>query len=137
MRLGFRCWCACSVASDAKKTPLLANLDRTAKTSFANLDKAEKWVEDTLLQHAKELVLHSDLRPEDRMLFYTTCGWMMWNWMVSSLFAGDAPTLDSIDAVYLTRLQAERGAADALAFALQTTLCGRSTCVRCESHIHS
>ena len=43
---------------------------------------------NTLLQHAKELVLHSDLRPEDRMLFYTTCGWMMWNWMVSSLFAG-------------------------------------------------
>ena len=39
---------------------------------------------NTLLQHAKELVLHSDLRPEDRMLFYTTCGWMMWNWMVSS-----------------------------------------------------
>ena len=42
----------------------------------------------TLLQHAKELVLHSDLRPRDRMLFYTTCGWMMWNWMASSLFAG-------------------------------------------------
>ena len=41
-----------------------------------------------LLQHAKELMLHSDLRPEDRMLFYTTCGWMMWNWMSSSLFAG-------------------------------------------------
>ena len=45
---------------------------------------------NTLLQHAKELMLHSDLRPKDRMLFYTTCGWMMWNWMVSSLFAGAA-----------------------------------------------
>jgi len=45
---------------------------------------------NTLLQHAKELVLHSDLRPSDRMLFYTTCGWMMWNWMASSLFAGAA-----------------------------------------------
>jgi len=43
-----------------------------------------------LLQHAKELILHSDLRPKDRMLFYTTCGWMMWNWMSSSLFAGAA-----------------------------------------------
>ena len=43
-----------------------------------------------LLQHAKELMLHSDLRAGDKMLFYTTCGWMMWNWMVSSLFAGAA-----------------------------------------------
>jgi len=45
---------------------------------------------NTLLQHAKELLLHSDLRPGDRMLFYTTCGWMMWNWMSSSLFGGAA-----------------------------------------------
>jgi acetoacetyl-CoA synthetase len=43
---------------------------------------------NTLLQHAKELILHSDLRPKDRMCFFTTCGWMMWNWMTSSLFAG-------------------------------------------------
>ena len=43
-----------------------------------------------LLQHAKELLLHSDLRSGDKMLFYTTCGWMMWNWMASSLFAGAA-----------------------------------------------
>lgn len=33
-------------------------------------------------------MLHSDLNPKDRMLFYTTCGWMMWNWMASSLYAG-------------------------------------------------
>ena len=45
---------------------------------------------NTLLQHAKELMLHSDLRPKDRMLFFTTCGWMMWNWMASSLYAGAA-----------------------------------------------
>jgi len=45
---------------------------------------------NVLLQHAKELMLHSDLKPKDRMLFYTTCGWMMWNWMASSLFAGAA-----------------------------------------------
>ena len=43
---------------------------------------------NVVLTHGKELVLHSDLRPKDRMLFYTTCGWMMWNWMTSSLFAG-------------------------------------------------
>ena len=43
---------------------------------------------NTLLQHGKELILHGDLREGDKMLFYTTCGWMMWNWMASSLFAG-------------------------------------------------
>jgi acetoacetyl-CoA synthetase len=42
----------------------------------------------TLLQHLKELVLHTDLCPEDRMFYFTTCGWMMWNWMVSSLAVG-------------------------------------------------
>ncbi|MEW6167883.1 MAG: acetoacetate--CoA ligase [Pseudomonadota bacterium] len=42
----------------------------------------------TLLQHLKEHVLHSDLRPGDRLFFFTTCGWMMWNWLVSGLAAG-------------------------------------------------
>jgi acetoacetyl-CoA synthetase len=42
----------------------------------------------TLLQHLKELVLHTDLGPEDRIFYFTTCGWMMWNWMVSGLAAG-------------------------------------------------
>lgn len=42
----------------------------------------------TLLQHLKELVLHSDIQPGDRLLFYTTCGWMMWNWMASALACG-------------------------------------------------
>src|SRR4030095_4440841 len=42
----------------------------------------------TLLQHLKELVLHTDLRREDRIFYFTTCGWMMWNWMVSSLAGG-------------------------------------------------
>ena len=42
----------------------------------------------TLLQHLKELVLHTDLKREDRIFYYTTCGWMMWNWMVSSLAVG-------------------------------------------------
>jgi acetoacetyl-CoA synthetase len=42
----------------------------------------------TLLQHLKELVLHTDVRPGDRLFFFTTCGWMMWNWLVSGLAAG-------------------------------------------------
>ncbi len=42
----------------------------------------------TLLQHAKELMLHSDLKPDDSIFYYTTCGWMMWNWLVSSLMTG-------------------------------------------------
>ncbi len=39
----------------------------------------------TLLQHLKEHRLHTDLRPGDRMFYFTTCGWMMWNWLVSAL----------------------------------------------------
>jgi acetoacetyl-CoA synthetase len=42
----------------------------------------------TLLQHLKELVLHTDLKPDDTLFFFTTCGWMMWNWLVSGLAAG-------------------------------------------------
>lgn len=42
----------------------------------------------TLLQHFKELVLHTDLTREDRIFYFTTCGWMMWNWMLSSLGVG-------------------------------------------------
>src|SRR5215467_8117445 len=39
----------------------------------------------TLLQHLKEHRLHSDIKPGDRMMYFTTCGWMMWNWLVSGL----------------------------------------------------
>jgi len=42
----------------------------------------------TLLQHLKELQLHCDLREQDTIFYFTTCGWMMWNWLVSSLAAG-------------------------------------------------
>ena len=42
----------------------------------------------TLLQHLKELGLHTDLHPEDRLFYFTTCGWMMWNWLVSGLAVG-------------------------------------------------
>ena len=47
----------------------------------------------TLLQHIKELGLHTDIHPTDNMCFYTTCGWMMWNWMVSALALGATLTL--------------------------------------------
>ncbi|PYP54147.1 MAG: acetoacetate--CoA ligase [Gemmatimonadetes bacterium] len=42
----------------------------------------------TLLQHLKELILHTDLKREDCIFYYTTCGWMMWNWLLSSLAVG-------------------------------------------------
>ena len=42
----------------------------------------------TLLQHLKEHRLHSDLRPGDRLFYFTTLGWMMWNWLVSGLASG-------------------------------------------------
>jgi acetoacetyl-CoA synthetase len=42
----------------------------------------------TLLQHLKEHQLHTDLKRGDRLFFFTTCGWMMWNWMVSALASG-------------------------------------------------
>ncbi|MFZ5789572.1 MAG: acetoacetate--CoA ligase [Pseudomonadota bacterium] len=42
----------------------------------------------TLLQHLKEHRLHSDIRPGARMFYFTTCGWMMWNWLVSGLASG-------------------------------------------------
>ena len=42
----------------------------------------------TLIQHMKELKYHVDLREEDNIFYYTTCGWMMWNWLVSSLTYG-------------------------------------------------
>jgi acetoacetyl-CoA synthetase len=42
----------------------------------------------TLLQHLKEHRLHCDLHPQDRFFYFTTCGWMMWNWLVSGLATG-------------------------------------------------
>lgn len=42
----------------------------------------------TLLQHVKELSLHTDLTADDTLFYYTTCGWMMWNWLVSGLALG-------------------------------------------------
>ncbi|MEB3702794.1 Acetoacetate--CoA ligase [Candidatus Bealeia paramacronuclearis] len=42
----------------------------------------------TLIQHMKEHQLHSDIKPGDRVFYFTTCGWMMWNWQVSALASG-------------------------------------------------
>ncbi len=42
----------------------------------------------TLLQHLKEHTLHTDVKRDDRVFYFTTCGWMMWNWLVSSLALG-------------------------------------------------
>ena len=68
----------------------------------------------TLIQHVKELVLHSDLKPGDRLFFYTTCGWMMWNWMVSALAVGatlvlydGSPTYPTVDHLF-TILEQEK-----------------------------
>ncbi len=60
----------------------------------------------TLLQHAKEHTLHVGLTAHDTILFYTTAGWMMWNWLLSSIFCGSqvflydgSPTYPSSDAL--------------------------------------
>lgn len=47
----------------------------------------------TLLQQAKELLLHCDLRAGDNLLYVTTTGWMMWNWMMAALYSGASITL--------------------------------------------
>lgn len=47
----------------------------------------------TLIQHLKELRLHCDLKHEDTIFYFTTCGWMMWNWVVSSLAVGSTLVL--------------------------------------------
>ena len=42
----------------------------------------------TLLQHQKEHLLHTDVKRSDRLFYFTTCGWMMWNWLASGLATG-------------------------------------------------
>ena len=42
----------------------------------------------TLIQHIKEHLLHVNLKREDKIFYFTTCGWMMWNWLVSALTVG-------------------------------------------------
>ena len=47
----------------------------------------------TLLQHLKEHRLHTDVKPDDTLFYFTTCGWMMWNWLISGLASGCAIVL--------------------------------------------
>jgi len=42
----------------------------------------------TLLQHMKEHLLHTDVKRSDKLFYFTTCGWMMWNWLMSGLATG-------------------------------------------------
>jgi len=59
----------------------------------------------TLIQHLKELILHADLKPGNRILYFTTCGWMMWNWLISSLAVGATVVLFDGSPFYPTRSQ--------------------------------
>ncbi|AVR87152.1 acetoacetate--CoA ligase [Thauera aromatica] len=67
-----------------------------------------------LLQHLKEQQLHSDLRLGDRLFYFTTCSWMMWNWLVSGLASGatlllyDGSPFASQGAALFDYAQAER-----------------------------
>ncbi len=66
----------------------------------------------TLLQHQKEHLLHSDLQRHDRLFYFTTCSWMMWNWLASGLAAGATLVLFEgnpfhPDAAMLWRMAAE------------------------------
>jgi acetoacetyl-CoA synthetase len=69
----------------------------------------------TLLQHLKEHRLHGDLREGERLFYFTTCGWMMWNWLVSGLAVGatlvlyDGAPMPAHDPGILWRLAAESG----------------------------
>ncbi len=68
----------------------------------------------TLIQHLKEHLLHTDLRRSDRLFWFTTCGWMMWNWLVSGLASGATLLLYDgspawPDAAALWRIAAEEG----------------------------
>lgn len=45
-------------------------------------------VAGVVIAHLKELKLHTDVKPEDTIFYFTTCGWMMWNWLVSNLALG-------------------------------------------------
>ena len=53
-----------------------------------------------LIHHLKELILHTDLKREDVIFYFTTCGWMMWNWLVSSLAVGATVVLYDGNAFY-------------------------------------
>jgi acetoacetyl-CoA synthetase len=68
----------------------------------------------TLIQQVKEMILQSNLRREDTIFYFTTCGWMMWNWLVSALFVGAKVVLFDGNPAYpdtgvLWKMAAEQG----------------------------
>ncbi len=69
----------------------------------------------TLLQHLKEHRLHGDLHAGESLFYFTTCGWMMWNWLVSGLAVGatvvlyDGAPMPAAEPMLLWRLAAETG----------------------------
>ena len=68
----------------------------------------------TLVQHIKELALHVNLSENDKIFYYTTCGWMMWNWLASSLALGATIVLYDGNPFYpnpdkLLNISSERG----------------------------
>ena len=61
-------------------------------------------VRNVLIEHNKEFILHCDVKENDKLFYYTTTGWMMWNWLVSGLATGSsiflydgAPTFPKLD----------------------------------------
>ena len=50
-------------------------------------------LEWSLIQHKKEHQLHLDIKENDKVFYFTTCGWMMWNWLISSLASKTAIVL--------------------------------------------
>ena len=58
----------------------------------------------TILQHKKELILHTGLCEGDTIFYFTTCGWMMWNWLVSSLSIGSTIVLYDCNPFYPNEL---------------------------------
>ena len=69
----------------------------------------------TMLQHVKEHALHTDLGAHDVLFYFTTCGWMMWNWLVSALALGttivlyDGAPMPDADPAILWRMAADEG----------------------------
>jgi acetoacetyl-CoA synthetase len=100
----------------------------------------------TLLQHLKEHQLHVDLKPGERLFYYTTCGWMMWNWLASSLasratiglydgsplIAGGRVLFDYVDAARVNVFGTSAKFIDSTAKAgLRPRLTHRFTAMRC------
>ena len=86
-------WATAPDAAQAPLAPLLLPFDHPLYVLYSSgtTGKPKCIVHGaggTLLQHAKEHQLHCDVRPGDRVFYYTTAGWMMWNWLLSALASG-------------------------------------------------